>query len=62
MGHADSNKFMANSAIIVTPFALDAFILACAPAGHVSAEDPEYDGFVQLYSTSEAPIAMEIEF
>ena len=37
---------MAASAIIVTPFALDAFLLAWAPAGQFAAQDPKLDGYV----------------
>ena len=53
MRDTDSNKFVAALAIIATPFALGAFMLAWAPAGQFGAEDPKYDGFVQPRSINE---------
>jgi S1-C subfamily serine protease len=47
MRDTDSNKFVAALAIIATPFALGAFMLAWAPAGQFAAEDPKLDGYVQ---------------
>ena len=47
MRDTDSNKFVAALAIIATPFALGAFMLAWAPAGQFAAEDPKHDGYVQ---------------
>ena len=47
MRNTDSNKFVAALAIIATPFALGAFMLAWAPAGQFAAEDPKHDGYVQ---------------
>jgi hypothetical protein len=38
MGHTDLNEFVAALAIISTPFALGAFMLAWAPAGQYVAE------------------------
>ena len=53
MRDTDSNKFVAALAIIATPFALGAFLLAWAPAGHFGTQDPKYDGFVQPRSLSD---------
>jgi hypothetical protein len=39
MRDADSNKFMTALAIIATPFALGAFMLAWSSAGQFAAED-----------------------
>ena len=47
MRDTDSNKFVAALAIIATPFALGAFMLAWAPAGQFAAQDPKLDGYVQ---------------
>ena len=47
MRNTDSNKFVAALAIIATPFALGAFMLAWAPAGQFAAQDPKLDGYVQ---------------
>ena len=55
MRNTDSNKFVAALAIIATPFALGAFMLAWAPAGQFAAQDPKQDGYVQPRSISEAP-------
>lgn len=53
MRDTDSNKFVAGLAIIATPFALGAFMLAWAPAGQFAAEDPKHDGYVQPRSVSD---------
>lgn len=53
MRNTDSNKFVAALAIIATPFALGAFMLAWAPAGQFAAEDPKHDGYVQPRSVSD---------
>jgi serine protease Do len=42
----DANKFIAYLAIIATPFALGAFVLAWSPAQQFSNEDPAGDGYV----------------
>ena len=42
----DTNKFIAYLAIIATPFALGAFVLAWSPAQQFSSEDPAGDGYV----------------
>ena len=55
MRDSDSNKFVAALAIIATPFALGAFMLAWAPAGQFAAQDPKHDGYVQPRIVSEAP-------
>jgi hypothetical protein len=41
MRDTDSNKFMTALAIIATPFALGAFMLAWSSAGQFAAEDPK---------------------
>ena len=53
MRNTDSNKFVAALAIIATPFALGAFMLAWAPAGQFAAQDPKHDGYVQPRSISD---------
>lgn len=53
MRDTDSNKFVAALAIIATPFALGAFMLAWAPAGQFAAEDPKHDGYVQPRSIND---------
>ena len=53
MRDTDTNKFVAALAIIATPFALGAFMLAWAPAGQFAAEDPKHDGYVQPRSISD---------
>ena len=53
MRDTDSNKFVAALAIIATPFALGAFMLAWAPAGQFAAQDPKHDGYVQPRSVSD---------
>ena len=53
MRDTDSNKFVAALAIIATPFALGAFMLAWAPAGQFAAQDPKHDGYVQPRSISD---------
>ena len=42
----DANKFIAYLAIIATPFALGAFVLAWSPAQQFSSENPAGDGYV----------------
>ena len=46
MRDTDSNKFTAFLAIIATPFALGAFLLAFGPAAQYANEDPAIDGYV----------------
>lgn len=53
MRDTDPNKFVAALAIIATPFALGAFMLAWAPAGQFAAQDPKHDGYVQPRSVSD---------
>jgi S1-C subfamily serine protease len=53
MRDTDSNKFVVALAIIATPFALGAFLLAWAPAGQYGAQDPKRDGYVQPRSISD---------
>ena len=53
MRNTDTNKFVVALAIIATPFALGAFLLAWAPAGQFAAEDPKHDGYVQPRSISD---------
>jgi hypothetical protein len=53
MRDSASNKFVAALAIIATPLALGAFILAWAPAGQFAAENPKHDGYVQPRSISD---------
>lgn len=43
----DVNKFIAYLAIVATPFALGAFLLAWSPAQQFSNEHPTADGYVQ---------------
>lgn len=43
----DTNKFIAYLAIIATPFALGAFMLAWSPAQQFTMDDPARDGYVQ---------------
>jgi S1-C subfamily serine protease len=47
MRDTDTNKFVAALAIIATPFALGAFMLAWSPAAQYGLEDPKRDGYVQ---------------
>lgn len=47
MKNSDSNKFVAALAIIATPFALGAFLLAWSPAVQYEQQDPKHDGYVQ---------------
>jgi S1-C subfamily serine protease len=49
----DSHNLVAALAIIATPFALGAFMLAWAPAGQFAAEDPKHDGYVQPRSIND---------
>ena len=44
---------MAALAIIATPFALGAFMLAWALAGQFASQDPKLDGYVQPRRVSE---------
>jgi S1-C subfamily serine protease len=53
MSETPSNKFIAFVAIVATPFALGAFLLAWAPAQQFSNTDPKYDGYVQPRSVSD---------
>jgi S1-C subfamily serine protease len=53
MDETPSNKFIAFVAIVATPFALGAFLLAWAPAQQFSNTDPKYDGYVQPRSISD---------
>jgi hypothetical protein len=46
MRETDPNKFVAFLAIIATPFALGAFLLAFGPAAQYVTEDPAGDGYV----------------
>ena len=46
MRETDPNKFIAFLAIIATPFALGAFLLAFGPAAQYVNEDPAGDGYV----------------
>ena len=55
MRDTDTNKFVAALAIIATPFALGAFILAWSPAAQYELEDPKRDGYVQPRIVSEVP-------
>ena len=53
MTETPSNKFIAFVAIVATPFALGAFLLAWAPAQQFSETDPRKDGYVQPRSISD---------
>ena len=53
MRDSDTNKFVAALAIIATPFALGAFMLAWSPAVQYGLEDPKHDGYVQPRSISD---------
>jgi S1-C subfamily serine protease len=53
MTETPANKFIAFVAIVGTPFALGAFLLAWAPAQQFSNTDPKYDGYVQPRSISD---------
>ena len=55
MKDSASNKFVAALAIIATPFALGAFMLAWSPAVQYGLEDPKRDGYVQPRIVSEVP-------
>ena len=46
MKNESATKFIAFLAIIATPFALGAFVLAWAPASQYSFTDQQYDGYV----------------
>jgi S1-C subfamily serine protease len=53
MKDTDSNKFVAALAIIATPFALGAFMLAWSPAAQYEQQDPKRDGYVQPHSIND---------
>jgi len=53
MTNSASNKFVAALAIIATPFALGAFMLACSPSDQFHQSDPQQDGYVQPRSVGE---------
>ena len=53
MTETPSNKFITFVAIIATPFALGAFLLAWGPAQQFSNSDPRKDGYVQPRSISD---------
>jgi serine protease Do len=53
MRDSASNKFVAALAIIATPFALGAFMLAWSPAAQYGLEDPKRDGYVQPRSIND---------
>ena len=53
MRNTDTNKFVAALAIIATPFALGAFMLAWSPAVQYGLEDPKRDGYVQPRSVTD---------
>jgi len=53
MRDTDTNKFVAALAIIATPFALGAFMLAWSPAVQYEQQDPKHDGYVQPRSIND---------
>ena len=53
MKDSASNKFVAALAIIATPFALGAFMLAWSPSDQFHRSDPHHDGYVQPRSIGE---------
>lgn len=53
MTNSASNKFVAALAIIATPFALGAFILAWGPSDQYQKSDPHFDGYVQPRSVGD---------
>lgn len=53
MTNSGSNKFIAALAIIATPFALGAFMLAWAPSDQFHRSDPHHDGYVQPRSVGD---------
>jgi S1-C subfamily serine protease len=53
MTNSASNKFVVALAIIATPFALGAFILAWSPADQFHQSNPKSDGYVQPRSVGE---------
>jgi S1-C subfamily serine protease len=53
MNQNPSNKFVATLAIIATPFALGAFLLAWAPSNQFHLSDPKQDGYVQPRSSGD---------
>jgi S1-C subfamily serine protease len=53
MNQTPSSKFVAALAIIATPVALGAFLLAWAPSDQFHQSDPRYDGYVQPRNVGE---------
>ena len=53
MNQTPSSKFVATLAIIATPFALGAFLLAWAPSNQFHLSDPKQDGYVQPRSSGD---------
>jgi serine protease Do len=53
MNQTPSSKFVATLAIIATPFALGAFLLAWAPSNQFHLSDPKYDGYAQPRSSGD---------
>ena len=53
MRDSASNKFVAALAIIATPFALGAFMLAWSPSDQFHNSDPQHDGYVQPRSVGD---------
>ena len=53
MTNSASNKFVAALAIIATPFALGAFMLAWSPSEQFHRSDPHHDGYVQPRSVGD---------
>jgi S1-C subfamily serine protease len=53
MTNSASNKFVAALAIIATPFALGAFMLAWSPSDQFHKSDPQHDGYVQPRSVGD---------
>ena len=53
MKDSASHKFVAALAIIATPFALGAFMLAWSPSDQFHNSDPKHDGYVQPRSVGE---------
>jgi S1-C subfamily serine protease len=53
MNDSASNKFVAALAIIATPFALGAFMLAWSPADQFHQSNPKSDGYVQPRSVGD---------
>jgi len=53
MNETASRKFVVALAIIATPFALGAFILAWSPSNQFHLSDPKYDGYAQPRSSGD---------